>query len=188
MPARLRCFTGYSNSGSIRASRANVCTSRRSSFLRLSPLCFWRLPRQPHTTLYAARDYQRGCKAVSPLLGVASYRRAVKPLLTSVVREICTLRSVGAGERATAPGHPVGTGQLPNETTHCSLVAKAFLTLLGSLEDGTVSHHSHAFLPDCGASVTGTVHFRIGARQSHLSASQLVVECQKRSGTGREGG
>ena len=28
-------------------------------------------------------------------------------LLTSVVREIRTLRSVGAGERATAPGHPV---------------------------------------------------------------------------------
>ena len=47
-------------------------------------------------------------KAVSPLLGVASYRRAVKHLLTSVVREICTLRSVGAGERATALGHPVG--------------------------------------------------------------------------------
>jgi hypothetical protein len=47
-------------------------------------------------------------KAVSPLLGVASYRRAVKHLLTSVVREICTLRSVGAGARETAPGHPVG--------------------------------------------------------------------------------
>jgi len=47
-------------------------------------------------------------KAVSPLRGVASYRRAVNQLLTSVVREICTLRSVGAGERATAPGHPVG--------------------------------------------------------------------------------
>ena len=47
-------------------------------------------------------------KAVSPLLGVASYRRAVKQLLTSVVREICTLRSVGAGERVTALGHPVG--------------------------------------------------------------------------------
>jgi len=31
----------------------------------------------------------------------------VKQLLTSVVREICTLRSVGAGARATAPGHPV---------------------------------------------------------------------------------
>ena len=31
----------------------------------------------------------------------------MKQLLTSVVREICTLRSVGAGERATAPGHPV---------------------------------------------------------------------------------
>ena len=46
-------------------------------------------------------------KAVSPLLGAASYRRAVNQLLTSVVREICTLRSVGAGERATAPGHPV---------------------------------------------------------------------------------
>ncbi|HEY8188712.1 MAG TPA: hypothetical protein VIF64_21780, partial [Pyrinomonadaceae bacterium] len=30
-------------------------------------------------------------------------------LLTSVVREICTLRSVGAGERVTALGHPVGT-------------------------------------------------------------------------------
>ena len=28
-------------------------------------------------------------------------------LLTNVVREIRTLRSVGAGERATAPGHPV---------------------------------------------------------------------------------
>ena len=35
------------------------------------------------------------------------YRHAVKQLLTSVVREICMLRSVGAGERATAPGHPV---------------------------------------------------------------------------------
>jgi hypothetical protein len=31
----------------------------------------------------------------------------VKQLLTSVVREICMLRSVGAGERVTAPGHPV---------------------------------------------------------------------------------
>jgi hypothetical protein len=34
----LRCFTGYSNSGSIRASRARVCASSRSSFLRLSPI------------------------------------------------------------------------------------------------------------------------------------------------------
>jgi hypothetical protein len=32
----------------------------------------------------------------------------VKQLLTSVVREICMLRSVGAGARATVPGHPVG--------------------------------------------------------------------------------
>jgi hypothetical protein len=46
-------------------------------------------------------------KALSPLLGAASYRHAVKQLLTSVVREICMLRSVGAGERVTAPGHPV---------------------------------------------------------------------------------
>jgi hypothetical protein len=34
----LRCFTGYSNSGSILASRARVCASSRSSFLRLSPI------------------------------------------------------------------------------------------------------------------------------------------------------
>ena len=32
----------------------------------------------------------------------------MKHLLTSVVREICMLRSVGAGARATASGHPVG--------------------------------------------------------------------------------
>jgi hypothetical protein len=30
----LRCFTGLSNLGSTRASRAKVCASRRSSFLR----------------------------------------------------------------------------------------------------------------------------------------------------------
>ncbi len=47
-------------------------------------------------------------KAVSPSPGVASSRRAVKHILTSVVREICTLRSVGAGARATALGYPVG--------------------------------------------------------------------------------
>jgi hypothetical protein len=51
-------------------------------------------------------------KAVSPLLGATSYCHAVKQLLTSVVREICTLRSVGAGARATAPGHPVGDQQM----------------------------------------------------------------------------
>ena len=58
-------------------------------------------------------------KAVSPLVGVASYRLAVKHLPTSVVREICTLRSVGAGARATAFGHPVGSQQrlsLPRST------------------------------------------------------------------------
>jgi hypothetical protein len=49
-------------------------------------------------------------KAVSPLLGAASYRHAVTHLLTSVARKICMLRSVGAGERATVPGHPVVSG------------------------------------------------------------------------------
>ena len=36
-------------------------------------------------------------KAASPLCGAASYRYAVNPLLTSVVRKNCTLGSVGAG-------------------------------------------------------------------------------------------
>jgi hypothetical protein len=36
-------------------------------------------------------------KALSPIPGVASYRYAVNRLLKSVVREIRTLRSVGAG-------------------------------------------------------------------------------------------
>ena len=34
----LRCFTGDSNQGTIRASRASVCASSRSSFFRLSPI------------------------------------------------------------------------------------------------------------------------------------------------------
>jgi hypothetical protein len=36
-------------------------------------------------------------KAVPPIPGVTSYRCAVNQLLTSVVQEICALRSVGAG-------------------------------------------------------------------------------------------
>ena len=39
-------------------------------------------------------------KAISPLLGDVSYRHAVKQLLTSAVREICMLRSVGRMFRA----------------------------------------------------------------------------------------
>src|ERR1700722_20180783 len=50
----------------------------------------------------------RATKTVSPLLGVASSRR-VNQLLKSVVREICMLRSVGAGARATGLGHPGGS-------------------------------------------------------------------------------
>jgi hypothetical protein len=34
----LRCFTGHSNCGSIRANHARVRASRRSSFFRLSPI------------------------------------------------------------------------------------------------------------------------------------------------------
>jgi hypothetical protein len=40
-------------------------------------------------------------------LGTASYRRAVKQLLKSVVREICTLRSVGAGALQTITKKPL---------------------------------------------------------------------------------
>ena len=50
----------------------------------------------------------------------AGINHAVKHLLTSVVREICMLRSVGAGARATASGHPVGSQRwlsLPRSTT-----------------------------------------------------------------------
>jgi hypothetical protein len=46
-------------------------------------------------------------KLYLPLPGAASYRYSVKQLLTSVVRENRTLRSVEAGGRVTAPGHPV---------------------------------------------------------------------------------
>jgi hypothetical protein len=62
------------------------------------------IPANPATASAAAT------KAVPLFRGVASDPRAVKQLLTSVVREVLTLRSVGAGQRATAPGHPVGTG------------------------------------------------------------------------------
>jgi hypothetical protein len=62
------------------------------------------IPANPGTASAAAT------KAVPLFRGVASDRRAVKQLLTRVVREVLTLRSVGAGQRATAPGHPVGTG------------------------------------------------------------------------------
>ena len=47
----------------------------------------------------------------------------MKQLLTSVVREIRTLRSVGAGERATAPGHPVA---LSNDRPYRDLIDPHF--------------------------------------------------------------
>lgn len=84
-------------------TRRLIGTSRRPSAVLLSGTPVEAFPTDPGPISISAT------KAVSPLLGVASYRRAVKHLLTSVVREICTLRSVGAGERATALGHPVGS-------------------------------------------------------------------------------
>ena len=59
---------------------------------------------------------------------------------------------------------------------HCSSAAKAFLVPHGSLEDEIVSNHSNVLLPECGAFVTDTLHFRVGARQSRLSALTPVAE------------
>ena len=53
---------------------------------------------------------------------------------------------------------------------------KGFLVLLGWRKDEIVSNHSCAFVPESGAFATGTLHFRIGVRQSHLSASKPVAE------------
>jgi hypothetical protein len=61
-------------------------------------------------------------------------------------------------------------------TRHWSSVAKALSVLLGSLEDEIVSNHPNPFVPECGAFVTGTIDFRIAARQSHLSALKPVGE------------
>lgn len=47
-------------------------------------------------------------KAVLPVSGAASCRYAVNRLLTSVLREICMLRSVAGRRRETVSGHPVG--------------------------------------------------------------------------------
>jgi hypothetical protein len=66
-----------------------------------------------------------------------------------------------------------------NETRRCSSAAKAFLVPHGSLEDEIVSKHSDVVLPECGAFVTDTLHFRVGARQSHLSALRPVAECRR---------
>ena len=53
---------------------------------------------------------------------------------------------------------------------------KGLLVLLGWRKDEIVSSHSCAFVPESGAFATSTLHFRIGARQSHLSASKPVAE------------
>jgi hypothetical protein len=59
---------------------------------------------------------------------------------------------------------------------HFSSAAKAFLVPHGLLEDEIVSNHLNLLLPGCGAFVTDTLHFRVGARQFHLSASRPVAE------------
>ena len=58
----------------------------------------------------------------------------MKQLLTSVVREICTLRSVGAGVRATVPGHPVVMGNHDSYSDFSELGAIAIASLLRSRE------------------------------------------------------
>ena len=55
-------------------------------------------------------------------------------LLTSVVREIRTLRSVGAGARATAPGHPVAISDgrpCRDSNSRFQLVGIALLVIQG---------------------------------------------------------
>jgi hypothetical protein len=66
-----------------------------------------------------------------------------------------------------------------NEARRCSSAAKAFLVPRGSLEDEVASKHSDVVLPECGAFVTGTLHFRVGATQSRLSALRPVAEWRR---------
>lgn len=66
-----------------------------------------------------------------------------------------------------------------NETRRCSSAAKAFLVPHESLEDEIVSKHSDVVLLECGAFVTDTLHFRDGARQSHLPALRPVGEWRR---------
>jgi hypothetical protein len=54
-------------------------------------------------------DSASATKAVSPVCGATSYRHVVNHSLTSAVREIRTLRSVGAGA-GDRSGHPVALG------------------------------------------------------------------------------
>jgi hypothetical protein len=72
-------------------------------------------------------------KAVPPLLGAAGFRSAVNQLPTSVVREICTLRSVGAGGGRPPPAT---RWALSNERpVRCGLLGKQ-THLLSSMENG----------------------------------------------------
>lgn len=57
-----------------------------------------------------------------------------------------------------------------HQAGHYFSVAKASLVLLGSLRDELVSSHSHALVPESGTFVIGTIHLRVGERQSGLSA------------------
>ena len=66
-----------------------------------------------------------------------------------------------------------------NETRRCSSGAKAFLVPHGSIEDEIVSNYSDGVLPECGAFVTDTLHFRVGAWQSQLSALRPVAEWRR---------
>ena len=59
---------------------------------------------------------------------------------------------------------------------HYSSAGKAFQALLGSLEGEIVSSHPRAFLLRCDDVATDTIHFRVGARQSHLSTSKPAAQ------------
>ena len=83
----------------------------------ISPIPFLSRPssRPWHTTIFCSALMPRTVPRRRPVFARGALRRrdgdrgcrAVKHLLTSVVQEICTLRSAGARARATAPGHPV---------------------------------------------------------------------------------
>lgn len=59
---------------------------------------------------------------------------------------------------------------------HYSSAGKDFLVLLGSLEGEIASSHRRAFLLRCDDVATDTIHFRVGAKQSHLSTSKPTAQ------------
>src|ERR1035438_9453264 len=121
----------------------------------------------------------------SPLLGVASYRRAVKHLLTSVVREICTLRSVGAGARATALGHPVGDQQCSSLPRSHSLVVMKIIDGRGGKGCNRGRKNQKLNTSELGPVPLGAVvsYSRRSAARGRASSSQ--ASCFEPQGSGK---